>query len=222
MPRLTTQRSKPTAAVAVVLLLAGLLLSACGGSSGKTTSATASASTSAAATTSTAGGTSTTPAGGPKGALAGRFAALRECMAKNGITLPKRTPGQRRAPGAGGFLGGGAGPQLPKGVTRAQYEAAVKKCGGGAFRGSRGPRTNNPGFRQALTRFAACMRENGVKLPEPNTSGKGPVFNTGGVDTASSQFKAAERKCSPSLRGAFGGGAATGGGAAPGAAGATG
>jgi hypothetical protein len=209
MPQTKTHRSKSAAAVALVLLLAGLMLAACGGSSGKTTS-----SATASASTSTTTGTSTT--GAPKGPGAGRFAALRECMAKNGITLPKRAPGQRPRPGAGGFLGGGAGQLLPKGVTRAQYETVLKKCGGGVFRG--GPRANNRAFRQALVKFAACMRENGVKLPEPNNSGKGPIFNTKGIDTASTQFRAAERKCATSLRGAFGGGAAGGGG--PGSAGA--
>ena len=210
MPQTKTHTSKSAAAVALVVLLAGLMLAACGGSSGKTaSSATASASTS------TTTGTSTT--GAPKGPGAGRFAAVRECMAKNGITLPKRAPGQRpRRPGAGGFLGGGTGPLLPKGVTRAQYEAVLKKCGGGVFRG--GPRANNRAFRQALVKFAACMRENGVKLPEPNNSGKGPIFDTKGIDTASTQFRAAERKCATVLRGAFGGGAAGGGG--PGSAGA--
>jgi hypothetical protein len=211
MPHIKTHRSKSAAAVALVLLFAGLALAACGGSSGKTTS-----SATASASTSTTAGTSTT--GAPKGAGAGRFAALRECMAKNGITLPKRTPGARPRPGAGGFPGGGAGPQLPKGVTRAQYEAVLKKCGGSsAFRG--GGRESNPAFKQALLKFAACMRENGVKLPEPNNSGKGPIFDTKGVNTASTQFRAAERKCSTSLRGAFGGGAASGG-APPGSAGA--
>ncbi len=208
MPQTKTHTSKSAAAVALVLLLAGLMLAACGGSSGKTTS-----SATASASISTTTGTSTT--GAPKGPGAGRFAAVRECMAKNGITLPKRAPGQRPRPGAGGFLGGGAGPQLPKGVTRAQYEAVLKKCGGGVFRG---PRANNRAFRQALVKFADCMRENGVKLPEPNNSGTGPIFNTKGIDTASTQFRAAERKCSTSLRGAFGGGAAGGGG--PGSAGA--
>jgi hypothetical protein len=212
MPHIKTHRSKSAAAVALVLLFAGLVLAACGSSSGKTTS-----SATASASTSTTAGTSTT--GAPKGAGAGRFAALRECMAKNGITLPKRTPGARPRPGAGGFLGGGAGPQLPKGVTRAQYEAALKKCGGSsAFRG--GGRASSPAFKQALAKFAACMRENGVKLPEPNSSGKGPIFNTKGIDTGSAQFQAAEKKCSTSLRGALGGGAATGGAAPPGSAGA--
>jgi hypothetical protein len=52
----------------------------------------------------------------------------------------------------------------------------------------------------ALTRFAACMRENGVNLPPPNTSGKGPIFNVSGLNVASTEFKAAEAKCAVDLR----------------------
>jgi hypothetical protein len=110
-------------------------------------------------------------------------------MREHGVDLPKP----------------GAGAQLPKGVTRTQYQAALKKCAGGAAFPR--PRANSPASRQsltksaALTKFAACMRENGVKLAEPNTSGKGPIFKTTGIKTASTQFRAAERKCSAVLRG---------------------
>ena len=130
------------------------------------------------------------------------FAAMRECLQKNGITLPKRTPGQPRPGGPGGFLGGAAGaPRLPPGVTRSQYEAAVKKCGGAAFAGARG-RLRSPAFKQAIAKFATCMRQNGVNVPEPNTSG-GPIFNTAGLNTESAQFKAAEAKCRADLPSAF-------------------
>jgi hypothetical protein len=134
---------------------------------------------------------------------------VRECLQKEGITLPKRTPGQKRPPGgAGGFLGGGAGgaagPQLPKGVTRAQYEAALKKCGGSDFgHGGGAARFDSPTFKAALAKFATCMRQNGVNVPAPNTSGSGPVFDTKGIDTSSTQFKAAEAKCQSDLSGAF-------------------
>jgi len=197
----------------VALLLVSLGLAACGSSSSTT------------ATTSASTGTT-----GAKGA--GRFTAVRECLQKEGITLPKRTSGQKRPPGgAGGFLGGGAGtggaagaPQLPKGVTRAQYEAALKKCGGGSFAGRGGAaRFDSPTFKAALTKFATCMRQNGVNVPAPNTSGKGPVFDTKGIDTSSSQFKTAEAKCQSDLSGAFKRGTGAGGspnanGAPPGAA----
>ncbi len=82
-------RRKPAASAAavLVLLLACLGLAACGGSS-------SSSSTGATTATSARTGTGT----GAKGPLAGRFAAIRECLQKNGITLPKRTPGQNGLP----------------------------------------------------------------------------------------------------------------------------
>jgi hypothetical protein len=192
----------------VALLLASLGLAACGSSSSNGSSSTT-------ATTSASTGT------GTKGPNAGRFAAVRECLEKEGITLPKRTPGEKRPPGGtGGFLGGGgagaggaAGPQLPKGVTRAKYEAALKKCGGGFARGG-AARFNSPTFKAALAKFATCMRQNGVNVPAPNTSGSGPVFDTKGIDTSSAQFRTAEAKCQSDLSGAFKRG--TGAGGAPG------
>jgi hypothetical protein len=130
-----------------------------------------------------------------------------ECLQKDGITLPKRTPGKR--PGGGFLGGGGGGPTLPKGVTKAQYEAAIKKCGGfprggGAFfRGGGAAALSSPAAKQALLKFAACMRENGVNVPAPNTSGKGPVFNNKGLNAGSSKFKTAESKCTGDLTSAF-------------------
>ena len=207
-------RRKPAAAAAtvLVLLLACLGLAACGGSSSSSSGTTA--------TTSASTGTGT----GAKGANAGRFAAVRECLQKNGVTLPAFKPGQHGQPQARGPFGGGAGaagstggPQLPKGVTRAQYEAALKKCGGGKFAGrGGGARFKNPAFQAALAKFATCMRENGVNVPAPNTSGNGPVFDTKGIDTSSAQFKAAEVKCQSDLSGAFRRGPGTSGSAAGG------
>jgi hypothetical protein len=204
--RNVNSRKPPAAALAVVLACLGI--AACGGSS-TGTSSQSTATTTASATSPTAG----------RGA---RFGALRECLQKQGITLPKRTPGQ--GPGGGGLLGGGAGQQLPKGVTRAQLEAALKKCGSGFLR--RGRSLSSPARVQALTKFAACMRANGVNLPAPNTSGKGPVFNTNGLNTSSPQFRQAESKCSSELKGALTGRPPAGGpppgggeGAGPGGAG---
>jgi hypothetical protein len=59
------------------------------------------------------------------------------------------------------------------------------------------------------------MRENGVNLPEPNTSGKGPVFNTKGIDTSGSAFKNAQKKCQSDLKGFGGSGGAPPSGAPP-------
>ncbi len=198
---MNSRRIRKTAAAALMLALASLVLAACGSSSSSTaTNASSSASA------------STTPAPGGAGGFAGRISAFRTCMSKQGITLPQRKPGQSGQGGAGGFLGGGAGttntPQLPAGVTKAQYEAALKKCASlrpsfGAPGAGGANRLKSPLFTAALTKFAACMNTNGIKLPAPNTTGKGPVFDTTGINTTSTQFKTAEAKCSAVLRSGF-------------------
>jgi hypothetical protein len=209
MSHIDSNRRKPTAttmAIVAGLLLACLGLAACGESS-STTSASANASATAPRGVTGAGAGATGPATGPGRA---RFQAVRECLQKNGVTLPQRPPGQRGgrpggASGPGGFLGrGGAGaPQLPNGVTRAQLQAAIKKCGaGGQFRRG-GARLKSPAYRAALAQYATCLRQNGVNVPAPNTSGAGPVFDTKGIDTKSAQFEAARQKCQSILAAAF-------------------
>ncbi|MGA9875506.1 MAG: hypothetical protein WBQ21_06835 [Solirubrobacteraceae bacterium] len=152
---------------------------------------------------------------------------MRECLQKNGITLPQRAPGSGRPAGGVGFRGAGGGPTLPKGVTLAQYDAALKKCGGGRFGASGFNRANNPVLKAALAKFAECLRSNGVNVPAPNTSGKGPIFDTKGINTSSPQFKSAESKCRTTLASAFrrpggAGGAPGAGGPPPGGGGASG
>jgi hypothetical protein len=217
MSRIRSSKLRSVLATVFVLVLASLVLAACGGSS-KSSSSTTSTSAKAASKTTT---------GGPAGAGSKRFTALRECLAKEGITLPKptgagRKPGKGGPGAAGGFLGGGgAGPrQLPKGVSKTKYEAAIKKCGGGFAGGGhfkRGGASSfaSPAAKAALTKFATCMRENGVNVPAPNTSGKGPVFNTKGLNTSSSTFKAAETKCASILRAAYKPSEGAGGGGEP-------
>jgi hypothetical protein len=211
MPNANARGRKPAVAAVIVLLLACLGLVACGSSSSSTTSSGANAAStgtaSGASSTGSTGSSSTTPGAPSSGHGSPRFAALRECLQKNGITLPKRTPGAH--PG-GGFVpgaGAGGGPQLPGGVTRAQYEAALKKCGGGTghffANGGAARRLNNPVFKAALTKYGDCLRENGIKLPAPNTSGNGPIFDTKGINIASPQFKSASVKCRSALVGAF-------------------
>jgi hypothetical protein len=65
------------------------------------------------------------------------------------------------------------------------------------------PRQSSPAVKGALAQFAACIRKQGINLPEPNKAGGGPVFNTKGVNTKSVKFKAAELKCRSALLGAF-------------------
>jgi hypothetical protein len=226
MPHPHTSSRGPAVAALVILLLACVGLVACGGSSSTTsssanaaatgTSSTGTSSTGAASSGTSSTGTPATPAGRRGGA---GFTAIRECLQKNGITLPARPSGSR-GPRGGGFLeGAGSRPTLPKGVTRAQYEAALKKCGGGRFGGVGGhfARTGSSVFKTALAKFAACLRQNGVNVPAPNTSGNGPIFDTKGINTSSPQFRSAETKCRSTLTSAFR--RPSGAGGAPGAAG---
>lgn len=181
------------------ILAAGVVLAACGSSS-NSGSATV---TNSASTTDRAS------------ARSGRFAALRACLQKEGITLPSRPSSGGPPAGGSGLPGSGGGPrfQLPAGVSQAKLREALKKCGAGAgFAGRR--RFNSAAGREGLAKFARCMRENGVNLPAPNTSGNGPVFNTKGIDTSSATFKNARTKCQSNLRGAFGGGQPPAGGQA--------
>jgi hypothetical protein len=197
MSHTSTKGRTPAVAALTIALLACTGLAACGGSSSTSTQTTANAAATGTTTPGTTSpgtsSTSTAPVGRPNPA---RFTTVRACLAKKGIVLPPRTPG------AGGFLGGG--PQLPKGVTRAQYAEALKSCGGANFPGrghfSRVPHAfTSSRFHEVLARFAACLRQNGINVGEPNTSGKGPVFNTKGLNTGSTQFKAAEAKCRSTL-----------------------
>lgn len=186
------------ALLAMCILGACLALAACGSSGSGSSSAANSSSTS----TSKAGGRDSS-----------RFTALRSCLQKQGITLPAPPSGTSRqpgTPGAGAPGGSGRGLQLPKGVTRAQFQAALKKCGGGNFPRSGAGGLNSASARAGLAKYAACLRQNGVEVPAPNTTGKGPVFNTKGIDTSSSKFKAAERKCQSRLKGIFRSGAPDG------------
>jgi len=189
--------------VAVLALSVCIGVAACGGSSSKTTAS------SNAAATQNAQGAAGGPTGssGPTGSFAGRFAALRECLQKNGVTLPQRPSGQGGAFGGGGFPGAGGGPRLPSGVSREKLEAAMKKCGGPARFGRFGhfgsARLRSPAYTQALAKFATCMREAGVNVPPPNTTGNGPVFDTKGINTQSQSFRTALAKCRSILRSSF-------------------
>ncbi|MGH2911128.1 MAG: hypothetical protein ACRDJ3_01485 [Solirubrobacteraceae bacterium] len=214
MPNIRYLLRTPAASALAVLALTGFGFAGCGGSSSSSQTNAAATSVSSATTSTEKGnssGTSTEKNGGsngPSGANSpnGRFSAMRECLRKSGITLPAPPTGSGRS--RGGLLGGVAGGQLPKGVTRAQLQAAIAKCGGGRFGGPGGRpgnfrRANSPVFKKALAAYSACLRQNGVKLPPPNTSGKGPVFSAKGLNTSSPQFKSATTKCRGVLLSAF-------------------
>lgn len=192
----------------IAIVAAGAALAACGGSSSNASSSSASA---------------TAKQGGSRSSS---FTAMQACLKKEGVSLPSSPAGGAGKPSSGkppsgevpsgGAPNGAGGVTLPSGVSRSKLQEAMKKCGAGSsFTG--GPRRsfNSASAQAALAKYATCMRENGVKLPAPNTSGSGPVFNTKGIDTSSATFKKAQSKCESDLKGAFAGGGPAGGQGAP-------
>jgi hypothetical protein len=93
------------------------------------------------------------------------------------------------------------GAATPTGTTTTGAKAAKGprvgpfKRGGLARQPVAKPPVTTPALKQAFTKFARCMRDNGVKFPLPNTSGNGPIFNAKGVSIGSAKFKAADVKC---------------------------
>ncbi|MGZ4239856.1 MAG: hypothetical protein ACXVHB_24510 [Solirubrobacteraceae bacterium] len=181
-----TPRASQTALVLVAL---ATLVAGCGSSS---SSSSSSSSTSA----STGSGSST-----------GR-AALAACLKQHGITLPAGRPGAGAppggAPGAGsgnppaGAPGSGSGNPpaggppsgFPGGAgNNSKFRAALKACGANFPAGGR-----RGGFnRQNIQKYVTCVRQHGYNLPNPDFSGKGPVFPAN-IRT-NKKFQSASKSC---------------------------
>jgi hypothetical protein len=126
-------------------------------------------------------GQSAPPAGGQGGAAGG-------------------LPGSGRAGGARG------GRQLSE-ADRKKLMAAMQKCGGqigpgaagGGGRGQR-PDVDDAAYRKSITAYVACVRKHGFDLPDPNFSGKGPIFDAKKVDQQDAIFQKASAACQSELR----------------------
>jgi hypothetical protein len=160
-------------------LLTCCLIAACG-----TSSSTSSRST----TTSSAAASAGAGAGAGR---SGRFSALRACLKQHGVTLPSRPPGSRR-PGTGGggfgFFGGGGGGVGGLAARNPKLAAAIQACGG--FRGGPGRFRLS---RTAINNYVTCVRQHGYHLPNPNLSGRGPVFPPS--IRSNPKFQSASRAC---------------------------
>ncbi|MBO2448536.1 hypothetical protein J4573_15645 [Actinomadura barringtoniae] len=92
-----------------------------------------------------------------------------QCMRANGIDVPDPKPGDK------------AGWRLEKGQDRGKLEGALKKCQGYLQAGGKMPDLKDPKVRDAMTRFAQCMREHGVDMPDPGPDGSFKVGGMAGV-----------------------------------------
>jgi hypothetical protein len=182
-------------AAAAAMSISGALV-ACGGSSG-----------------SGGGGTTNAVAFGPGGQLS---ASDRECLQKNGLSLRAGPQGGTPPtgttawppPGASGtstngggppggvFIGpgGGSGPrQMPENVRKAFQACGIQPPSPQTAGG--GPNVDSSAFRQSVTSYVACIRQNGYDMPDPNLSGKGPVFDESKVNRDDPKFQSASQKC---------------------------
>lgn len=178
--------------MSVLAVLAGALLIGCGGSGDNESSSEESSTTSPARV------------GGP-GGFAEISDETRACLKEMGVELPE--PGQGGPPAGAPPTGmppeGGppaGGPPQGFGKGGAKMKKAFEECGMELPQGKpEGPPMNSGALRKSIKEYVACMGENGVKLPEPNLSGEGPVFKESEVDRTDSKFKAANGKCQTAL-----------------------
>src|SRR5881275_1768859 len=173
--RLRLSRFAPVLALVALLAFAG-----CGSSDGSSESSSA--------------GSAAAAGGGPPGFELS--AEQQSCLKEQGVEAPAAPQGGEGGPPAG--FEGGAPPE----GGGSDFQQAMEKCGveipeGGP--GGEGGPPGSPGFKKQIKEYAACVRENGYDLPEPNLSGKGPVFDSSEVDREDPKFEAANEKCQSRL-----------------------
>jgi len=134
-----------------------------------------------------------------------------KCMREHGVDVPDPQAGEGGmvmigpGPGAGGDTGGFSTSGPPAG-----FEDADKACRHfieGLI--GDGPGPLDPKEQDRALKFAKCMRDNGVDMPDPDFSGGGIKVTigtpgSGGIDPGSETFQAAQKACG-SLFGPAGG-----------------
>lgn len=177
-------QQKPTGVLSASFLLAlfALALAGCGGSS---TSSTSTASTTKASNSAAAAGAPFAGKVSPK---------VISCLKEQGAELPSAPQGGQ--PSQGAPPPGGP----PSGANRGKLQEAFKRCGVQMPAGGPGKTPNPAAYKSSIQAYVACVRKHGYAMPEPNLSGKGPVFNSSAVNQNDPKFKAASEKCQSSLR----------------------
>ncbi len=126
-----------------------------------------------------------------------REAALEfaKCMRAHGVDMPDPTPG-------GGIRIGGPdmGPQ-----DRERMEEAQKACQK-ILESVRPPelsREDQQKFKDQALKFARCMREHGIDMPDPQFQGGGRMTQRldEGADPGSQRFQDAQKACAKGMRG---------------------
>ena len=131
-----------------------------------------------------------------------REAALKfaKCMREHGVDMPDPKPGE----GGRITLGGpGMGPE-----DQPKMEAAQKACQD-ILESVRPPELSaeqEQKFKEQALKFARCMREHGIDMPDPQFEGGGRMTQRleNGIDPNSQRFRDANEACADGMRGGFG------------------
>ncbi len=116
------------------------------------------------------------------------FLKYAKCMRENGIDMPDPKVDEQ----SGGVMVGAA--PGATGMDGKKMEAAIKKCQSLMPPPPNGGKMSEKDKEEAL-KFAKCMRQNGVNMPDPTFEGKG--MTTQRLDDAGDpkKFEAAAKKC---------------------------
>jgi len=123
------------------------------------------------------------------------FEHLNSCLKRHGIANPEASARDADAERMIPALLGTGGIPVPRGVTKPQYEAALRRCGMTNVHVGRVAITN-PLVRRNILSVRACLANNGFTLPAANFPGPGPVLDTSGIDVGSARWVAAAMGCS--------------------------
>jgi hypothetical protein len=132
-----------------------------------------------------------------------------QCMRAHGVNVPD--PGQSH----------GAGQIQVQGGDDKQMQDAMNACKRYEPNGGRANGSPDPKMVDAMARFTQCMRDHGIPMQDPTTSGGASQVIGGdqssGPDPNSDQFKQAQQACQHYLNGVKGGVVTQGAGPAQGA-----
>lgn len=139
--------------------------------------------------------------------------AFAQCMRAHGVDMGD--------PGANGNVTIGAGPENP--VDQSTMQAAQAACQSKLPKGGKQPTAaQQKQFQDDALKFAECMRQHGIDMPDPTFSNSGGAalvqqsLGTG-VDPTSTEFQNAQKACQHLLPGRPGSGTVTSGGPGSGA-----
>lgn len=123
------------------------------------------------------------------------FTHLNMCLKAHGVVNPEASARAVDAERTIPALLGTGGIPVPSGVTKPQYEAALRRCGMTNVRVGRTVITN-PLVRRKILSVRTCLTNNGFTLPAANFPGPGPVLDTSGINVGSARWVATAMGCS--------------------------